>query len=41
MSYFIGREELERAEHEVIDEETGMTRADWIEWNYGDDIVIL
>lgn len=41
MSMILSKEEWHDAEEEVLDEETGMTRADLLEWQFGDGLEIL
>lgn len=37
----ISRKEWDEATREVIDEETGMTRADYLEYIHGDELEII
>ena len=41
MSYLTTRKEWEALKNDVVDDITGMTRADYIEYQYGDDIYFL
>ena len=38
---YISRKDWEKAEKEILDEDTGLTRADWLEYQHGDNIKIM
>ena len=42
MAIFISKQEKEEMEKTTIDEETGMTKWDWFEWNHAyEDVVVM
>ena len=41
MAYITTRKDWEELENTLVDEETGMTQADWIEWEYDGDIEFI
>ena len=41
MAYITTRKGWEELENTLVDEETGMTQADWIEWEYDGEIEFI
>lgn len=41
MAYITTHKDWEELENTLVDEETGMTQADWIEWQYDGDITFI
>ena len=41
MAYITTRKGWEELKNTLVDEETGMTQADWIEWEYDGDIEFI
>lgn len=41
MAYITTRKGWEELNNTLVDEETGMTQADWIEWEYDGDIEFI
>lgn len=39
--FYINRKDWEEAEKEILDEETGLTRADWLEYQHGNSLKII
>lgn len=41
MAYITTRKEFTKLQEEILDEDTGLTRADYIEWQYDGDIEFI
>lgn len=41
MAYITTRKEWTKLQEEILDEDTGLTRADYLEWQYDGDIEFI